>query len=644
MKSDLACACTVLVALAAAAKGQLNVVAAAGTSSPAGTAFTRMWQNQFSFGIEYADGGPPVISNGGILGYIAAREGAEPGEDIWGVYIAGEAVRETGDSTEFFMASPCVSPVGAIERAYADLQVTDADPYGYRVQILVDRAPPPTETCMFAGSTRAELFTPGATPDRERLYYSIGQQEILGTTVGNGHFVFAPGRWDVFACADQYGSGARWYQAYADVFAHMPEFPRNIRFRYEPNTSSTPCRYLQPYGSIFDAGSSTLDSESGIITTVMDVCSLDFLTCTRSVVLLYPIDEGVIPSCQPSEPPVEVIAEEGTPAPGTSHCFSLDNAFPLGAVRNANNLVAFVGDLSGAGSCQTTDPAPIKARGIWVAPPNPENEPWPPGLSRPHLVVRGGDAADGVPGAVFANLTYAGSPLVLNRLDQLLFYSSLNYTSPDTGPGLGLFRVQIEVGTTDVIVTRAPLYLEGESVSLADGRTRVLDTLGYTGPPATNSVGDVLFAASATDPVSTGGGIGLYLHRSGSTHLIVETGETLPVGNSTRTVSDFRWWTGTTAEDGRRRSLNELGQVAIRVEFTDGSDAIAVWTEPPSPLSPCDYNCDGNSDQDDVTTLIDIVTGGDPPCPGQDPDFNQDGNVDMDDATALTTAIGGGGC
>lgn len=625
------------------AQAQLNIVAASGTLAPGGSEFTHMWGMQ-AVGIEFREGGPPVISNSGTLGYLAGRAGAEPGSDIWGVYIAGEAFRETGDATEFSMAWPCISPAEAIELAYADLQVTDADPYGYRVQILVDRAPPPTETCMFTGSTRAELFTPGAEPDRERLYYSVGQQELFGATVGNGYFVFGPGRWDLFVSGDQNGSNVRWYQAYADVVAHSPESGRNIRYRYEPNTSPIPCRRLQPYGSLFDAGSSTLDSESGIISTVADLCTIDLSSCTRSVVLLYPIDEGVLPTCQPGEPPVEVIAEEGTPAPGTAHCFSLDNAFPFGAVRNGNNLVAFVGDLSGAGPCQTTDPEPIAARGIWVAPPNPENDPWPPGLSQPHLVVRGGEAADGVPGAVFASLTYSGSPLVLNSLDQLLFYSSLAYVSPDTGPGLGLFRAQIEVGTTEVTVTREPLYLDGDSVTLADGRTRVLDTLGHTGPPATNSIGDVLFAASATDPVSSGGGIGLYLYRNGSTHLIVETGEPLAVGTSTRTVSDFRWWTGTTAQDGRRRSLNELGQVAIRVEFTDGSDAIAVWTEPAAPLSPCDYNCDGNSDQDDVTTLIDIVGGGDPPCSGQDADFNQDGNVDMDDVAALTTAIGGGGC
>lgn len=542
------------------------------------------------------------------------------------------------------MAWPCISPIDAIERTYADLQVTDTDPFGYRVQILVDRAPPPTETCMFSGSSRAELFTPGATPDRERLYYAIGEQQVWGTTIGNGYFVFAPGRWDLFATADQGGSGARWYQAYLDVLTLTPGIGRSARYRFEENPEPPPCRRVYAYGSLVDAGSSTLDGLTGLVCTVVDLCTPDLVTCTRSVVLLHPMDNGEIPACDGPEPPVEVIAEGGTPAPDTAHCFSLDNAFPFGAVRNGNNVVAFVGDLSGAGPCQTTDPASIASRGIWVAPPNPENEPFPPGLNRPHLVVRGGDPADGVPGAVFASLTYAGSPLVLNNLDQILFYSSLDYSSPNTGPGLGLFRAQIVVGTTDVTVTREPLYLDGDTVVLADGRTRVLDNLGFTGPPATNSFGDVLFAASATDPTASGGGIGLYLHRNGSLHLIVETGEELAVGNSTRAVSDYRWWTGTTADDGRRRSLNELGQVAIRVEFTDGTDAIAVWTEPPTPVSPCDYNCDGNSDQDDITTLIDIVAGGDPPCPQQDPDFNQDGNVDMDDVSALQTAIGGGGC
>jgi len=56
-----------------------------------------------------------------------------------------------------------------------------------------------------------------------------------------------------------------------------------------------------------------------------------------------------------------------------------------------------------------------------------------------------------------------------------------------------------------------------------------------------------------------------------------------------------------------------------------------------------DFNCDGNSDQDDVACIINVVAGN-PGCQCQDPDFTGDGNVDQDDVAALISAIAGGGC
>jgi T5SS/PEP-CTERM-associated repeat protein len=56
-----------------------------------------------------------------------------------------------------------------------------------------------------------------------------------------------------------------------------------------------------------------------------------------------------------------------------------------------------------------------------------------------------------------------------------------------------------------------------------------------------------------------------------------------------------------------------------------------------------DVNQDGNVDQDDVTYLINVVSGGLNPS-GIDPDFNQDGNVDQDDVSALINVIAGGAC
>ncbi|MCC6951195.1 MAG: hypothetical protein IT433_07080 [Phycisphaerales bacterium] len=56
-----------------------------------------------------------------------------------------------------------------------------------------------------------------------------------------------------------------------------------------------------------------------------------------------------------------------------------------------------------------------------------------------------------------------------------------------------------------------------------------------------------------------------------------------------------------------------------------------------------DFNEDGNTDQDDVVYLINVVSGGENPS-GANPDFNCDGNVDQDDVSALINTVGGGGC
>jgi len=78
-------------------------------------------------------------------------------------------------------------------------------------------------------------------------------------------------------------------------------------------------------------------------------------------------------------------------------------------------------------------------------------------------------------------------------------------------------------------------------------------------------------------------------------------------------------------------------------EVIDSSTAsffIRIGTPPP--CDP-DFNCDGNTDQDDVSCLINVVAGS-PGCECADPDFNADGNVDQDDVTALINVIAGGGC
>jgi len=63
----------------------------------------------------------------------------------------------------------------------------------------------------------------------------------------------------------------------------------------------------------------------------------------------------------------------------------------------------------------------------------------------------------------------------------------------------------------------------------------------------------------------------------------------------------------------------------------------------PVVLCDADFTCDGNTDQDDVACLVNVIAGS-PGCECQDADFNRDGNVDQDDVAALINVVAGGSC
>ncbi|MCC6952311.1 MAG: hypothetical protein IT433_12820 [Phycisphaerales bacterium] len=66
--------------------------------------------------------------------------------------------------------------------------------------------------------------------------------------------------------------------------------------------------------------------------------------------------------------------------------------------------------------------------------------------------------------------------------------------------------------------------------------------------------------------------------------------------------------------------------------------------QPPDiPYCDGDFNWDGNTDQDDVMYLANVLAGGENPT-GRFADYNRDGNEDQDDLLALVHTIAGGGC
>jgi hypothetical protein len=87
----------------------------------------------------------------------------------------------------------------------------------------------------------------------------------------------------------------------------------------------------------------------------------------------------------------------------------------------------------------------------------------------------------------------------------------------------------------------------------------------------------------------------------------------------------------------------------FHVRGADGDNGFTLQAQIDIPYSGCvaacdsDFNCDGNSDQDDIACIINVVAGN-PGCECQDPDFNRDGNVDQDDVSSLINVVAGGPC
>ncbi|MCC6950757.1 MAG: hypothetical protein IT433_04845, partial [Phycisphaerales bacterium] len=93
--------------------------------------------------------------------------------------------------------------------------------------------------------------------------------------------------------------------------------------------------------------------------------------------------------------------------------------------------------------------------------------------------------------------------------------------------------------------------------------------------------------------------------------------------------------------DCNRNGVDDAADIGLNPSLDLDSDGKIDCCAGPNCLT--DYTLDGNSDQDDVAYLTNVIGGGDNPT-GIDPDFNHDGNADQDDIAALIDVIGGGAC
>lgn len=114
----------------------------------------------------------------------------------------------------------------------------------------------------------------------------------------------------------------------------------------------------------------------------------------------------------------------------------------------------------------------------------------------------------------------------------------------------------------------------------------------------------------------------------GEMHLIIREGGYIKLGDGLgRWVDDFRFYGGKGTEAGAASSVNDLGQVTLRVTCTDGTIAIVVATLPTD--CPGDVNGDGSVDFDDLNMILDEWNSSGPVGTAGDADF--DGDTDFDD-------------
>lgn len=240
-------------------------------------------------------------------------------------------------------------------------------------------------------------------------------------------------------------------------------------------------------------------------------------------------------------------ARMGDVAPGTG-----GSAFasPLEPTLNADGRVMFRAGLTGAGIDPTND------QGLWSGVPG--------SLA---LVARKGEPAPGVPGGVFTNVglgtrLYSGS-------DRVVFNGSAN-----DGGASDLFGLwHGEPGSiTKIAVT-------GDSVP---GITGAQFDGNFTGISA-NSVGQVAFTAVMNGAgVDSTNDLGLFVANAlGDLDLVLRKGDifdanpALP-GTDLRTISDIRLTGGAALVDGRLSAFNDDGVLAVLLNFTDGTAAVAT--------------------------------------------------------------------
>lgn len=307
---------------------------------------------------------------------------------------------------------------------------------------------------------------------------------------------------------------------------------------------------------------------------------------------------------------VSVVAREGDPAPGTGMVFShMSNP-----AMNGASQVAFQARVNGPGVSEFNNET------LWLHSGGTLT-----------LVARGGHAAPGTgPGVAFKRVFAASG---FNNAGQLAFYATLTGSGVDTNndsgiwsQGSGALALVARAGTaapgTDPGVVfddfNNPFLnsagqvafeatLSGTGVDDTNDRGMwsqsggVLDLIARSGNAAPDTEAGVVFRAFSSPAFNNTGqtafyadlvGIGVDFtndegiwatNPAGQLTLIARSGDLFdvdddPLVEDLRTISSVLLTTSSGGEDGRRSNLNDSGQLAFSLRFTDGSEGIFVAT------------------------------------------------------------------
>ncbi len=173
------------------------------------------------------------------------------------------------------------------------------------------------------------------------------------------------------------------------------------------------------------------------------------------------------------------------------------------------------------------------------------------------LVARAGEVAPGTSD----NFTRFVSP-TLNDVGQMAFQGRLNSNSNSHG-------IWSEGGGSGLaLVARAGEVAPGTS-----------DTFSHLGFPVFNDAGQTAFSGGLRDSAYITDGIWAE-DQAGVLTLIARAGELLDVddgpGTDFRTIRDLNFSDGTDSQTGRPSSFNNLGQLAFRASFTDGTSGVFI--------------------------------------------------------------------